>query len=48
MVVEGNLTSGAEHNTIYIYDVLVNHACETYMILLTNITPIHLIRKERE
>ena len=43
MVIEGNLTLGGEHTMQYRDDILQNCTPETYIILLTNVTPINLI-----
>ena len=44
MVTEKNLILGCEHTVQKTYDVLLNCTGENY-ILLTNITPIHFIKK---
>lgn len=36
----------SEHTMKHMYDVLLNHTLETYMILLTNVTPTNLILKK--
>ena len=41
MVVEGDLTWGGEHTQQRRDDVLQNHTPETYIILLTDVTPIN-------
>ena len=41
---EGDLTWGGEHKIQYIDDVLQNCTPETYIILLTNVTPINSIK----
>ena len=41
MVMEGDLTWGGEHTIQYADDVLQNYIHETYIILLTNVTPIN-------
>ena len=46
MVMEGHLIWGGEDTIQYIDDVLQNHIPENYIILLTNITPIHSIFKK--
>ena len=46
MVIEGDLTYGSEHTIQYSHDVLWNYAPETYIILLTNVTPIHSIKNK--
>ena len=43
---EGRLTWGSEHTIQYTDDVLQNHTPETYIILLTNVNTIHLIKKK--
>ena len=40
MVMEGDLTWGGEHMIQYMDDVLQNCIPETYIILLTTVTPI--------
>ena len=37
---EGNLTCGVKHTIQYTDDALQNCTPETYIILLTNVTPI--------
>ena len=44
MVMEGDLTWGGEHTIQYATDVLQNYTPETYIILLTNVTPINSIK----
>lgn len=39
MVTEGDLTLGCEHSIKYINEVLLSCALETYIILLTYVTP---------
>ena len=41
---EGYLTWGGEHTMPYTDDVLQNRTPETYVILLTNVTPIYSIK----
>ena len=41
MVMEGDLTWGGEHTVQYTDDVLQSCISETYVILLTNATPVH-------
>ena len=41
MLTEGDLTLDDKHIIQYIDDALQNHTRETYVILLTNITPIN-------
>ena len=43
MVVEGNFTLGGEYTIQYTYGILQNCTHETYIILLTNVTPTHSI-----
>ena len=43
MVMEGDLTWGGEHTIQFIDDVLQNCTPETYIIFLTNVTPINSI-----
>ena len=45
MVIEEDLTSGGEHTIQYTDDISQNCSLETYIILLTNVTPINLILK---
>ena len=40
---EGDLTWGSKHTIHYTDDVLQNCTPETYIILLTNVTPINQI-----
>ena len=40
MVMEGDLTLGGEHTIQYADDVLYSCTPETFIILLTNVTPI--------
>lgn len=42
LVMEGELTWGGEHIVKYIDDVLWNYILDTYMISLTNITPMNI------
>ena len=46
MVVEGDLTLDGEHKIQYTDDVLQNCTPETYIILLTNTTPINSIKRK--
>ena len=39
MVTEGDLTLGGEHTIQYTDDTLQNCSLETYIIILTNVTP---------
>ena len=48
MVVEGVLTWGGEHTTQCTNDVLQNCTSETYITLLTNVTPTNSIKKKRQ
>ena len=41
---EGDLTLGGKHTIQYTDDVLQNCIAETYIILLTNVTPINSIK----
>ena len=41
---EGDLVWGGEHTIQYTDDVLQNCTPETYMTVLTNVTPIHLMK----
>lgn len=41
----GDLTWGGEYIVQYTDDMLQNYTPETYIILLTSVTPIHSIRK---
>ena len=47
MVMEGELTSGGEHTIQCTHDILQNCTPETYIILLTNATPINLMNKKK-
>ena len=44
MVMEGDMTWGGEHTIQYADDVSQNCTLETYMILLTDVTPINSIK----
>ena len=44
---EGDLTWDGEHTIQYTHDVLQNCTPETYIILLTNVTPIKTIKKKQ-
>ena len=44
MVMEGDLTQDGEHTTQYIDDALQNCTPETYIMLLTNVTPQNSIK----
>ena len=48
MVKERDMTWGGEHTTIqYTHDVLQNCTPETYIILLTNVTPINSMKMKK-
>lgn len=47
MVTNGNLTLGDKQKVQYTNDVLLNCTLETYIILLTDVTPINLIKKNK-
>ena len=42
---KGDLTLGGKYTAQYTNNVLQNFALETYTILLTNVTPINLIKR---
>lgn len=44
MVTEGNSTLGGEHTMQFIYDIL-NRTLGTYILSLTKVAPINLIKK---
>ena len=44
---EGDMTWGDEHTIQYTVDVPQNYTPETYITLLTNVTPINSIKKEK-
>ena len=46
MVMEEDLTWGGEHTVQCTDDVLWNCTPETYIILLTNVTPINSIKRK--
>ena len=46
MVKEGNLTCSDEQTIQYTDDVLQNCTPETYIILLTNVTPINSMKSK--
>ena len=46
MVMERDLTWGGEHTIQYTDDVLQNCTPETYIIALTNVTPVNLNNKK--
>ena len=46
MVTERELALGGEHTVQYTDDVFQNYTLETYIILLTNVTPINLIEND--
>ena len=45
---EGDLIQGGEHTVQYTDGVLENFISETYMILLTNVTPINSIKIKKK
>ena len=45
---EGDLAWGGEHTIQCTDDVLQNCTPETYIILLSNVTPINSIKKKKE
>ena len=45
---EGDMTLGGEHTIQYIDDVLQICAPETYVNLLTNVTPINSIKMKKK
>ena len=45
---ERDMTWGGKHTIHYTDDVLQNRTPETYVILLTNVTPINSIQIEKE
>ena len=47
MVMEGDLTLGGKHTIQYTDDVLLNCTLETSVMLLTYVTPIHLIKLKK-
>ena len=48
MVLKGDLTWGGKHTVKYTNGVLQNCTPETYIILLTNVTPINSIKNKIE
>ena len=46
MVMEGDSTWGVKHTVQFTDGVLWNGTPDTYIILLTNVTPINLIEKK--
>ena len=48
VVMEGDLAWGSEHTIPYTDDALQNCTPETYVILLTNVTQIHSIKKKEK
>ena len=48
MVTEGYLTQGGDHTIQYTDDVLQNCTLETYVILLTSVTPNEFNKKKKE
>ena len=47
MVIEGDLTWGGEYTIQYTDDVLQNCTPETYIVLLTNVSPIIQFLKKK-
>ena len=47
MEMDGDLTWGGEHTMQYTDDILQNCTPETYIILLTNVTPINSIKIQK-
>lgn len=45
---EGDFTLGGEYTMLYTYDVSLNYTLEIYVVLLTSVTPIDVIKKERK
>ena len=45
---EGDLPWGGEHTIQYTGDILWNYTPETYVILLTNVTPIQSIKIKKK
>lgn len=45
MVTEGGLTLDGKHTMKYTHDVSYNCTHETYIILITKVTPINLMKK---
>lgn len=39
---------GGEYTMLYTYDVSLNYTLEIYVVLLTSVTPIDVIKKERK
>ena len=48
MVIKEDLTWGGQHTVQYTDDVLQNCILETYIILLTNVTPGNSIKIEKK
>lgn len=46
MVTDGDLTLGGEYTMQYVGDVLQNYTLAAYVILLTNVTSINLIKNK--
>lgn len=46
MITKGDQTLGDEHTAQYTKDVLQNCRPETYTMLLTNVTPVNLVKKK--
>lgn len=44
MVMAGDLTLGGEHTVRYTHDILFNYTFVTYIILLTSVTAVSLIK----
>ena len=47
MVMEGDLTWGGEHTVQYTDDMVQNLTQETYLILLTDVTPVNSIKYKK-
>ena len=45
MVMERDLTQGGEHTIQYTDEVLQNCTTETFIIILTSVTPINSLKK---
>lgn len=48
LVMEGDQSLGGEHKMQYVDYVLQNYVLATYIIILTNVTPIYLIKKKKK
>ena len=46
MVMGGHLTWGGEHTIQYTDNILWNYTPESNIILLTNVTPLNIIKKK--